>query len=130
MKQAKKLEDLTGIEMWAIFIKYGNEPKYRELIEKIKNRKEAIRMADAVLTKISQDEEQRWAYYQHEMAVQDDIARVRAAVISGKNEERAKAEKEKDDAVIKMLKQKMPYSDIEDLMGYGTDRIKMLEKYV
>jgi len=52
----KQTEDMTPLEMWLIFLRYADDVKKRDLVNKILTNREAITMAANVLSSISQDE--------------------------------------------------------------------------
>jgi predicted transposase/invertase (TIGR01784 family) len=86
----KPVEEMTGLEMWAIFFAFAANTEHRALIERIGIRREAIHMADAVLHKISQSDDLRWAYFQHEMDLKDQEAGFYSSHIAGVAEGMAK----------------------------------------
>jgi len=55
----KTADDMTSLEMWLIFLRYADDVKKRDLVNKILNRREAIIMAANVLREITQDEHMR-----------------------------------------------------------------------
>ena len=55
----KPAKDMTAIEAWAAFIAYADDPKKREVINEIIERREALAMASSVLREISKDEHER-----------------------------------------------------------------------
>ena len=55
----KPVDEMTGAEMWAIFLAWANNPKHRDLLKEIIAAKEEIKMAYDLLTSISQDADER-----------------------------------------------------------------------
>ncbi|MDR2174981.1 MAG: Rpn family recombination-promoting nuclease/putative transposase [Synergistaceae bacterium] len=55
----KNVDEMTGAEMWAIFLACANNPEHRELLKKIIGAREEIKMAYDLLTSISQDADER-----------------------------------------------------------------------
>jgi hypothetical protein len=55
----KRVEELTGIEMWGLFFGYAQDPRYREIINNIIRTKEEVGMATELLLEVSQDAEER-----------------------------------------------------------------------
>jgi hypothetical protein len=55
----KRVEDLTGIEMWGLFFGYAQDPRYREIINAIIKTKEEVGMATELLLEVSQDAAER-----------------------------------------------------------------------
>jgi len=52
----KPTDEMTPLEMWLIFLRYADDVKKRDLVNKILNRREEITVAANVLSSISQDE--------------------------------------------------------------------------
>jgi predicted transposase/invertase (TIGR01784 family) len=59
---AKPVEELTGSEMWALFLRYITDSSKRALMETIIKKEEGIEMAASILYEISQDEATRIQY--------------------------------------------------------------------
>lgn len=59
-KALKKPPDqLTALEMWSIFFRFAQDPKRRDMVNKVIAQKEEIAMASALLLEVSQDERER-----------------------------------------------------------------------
>jgi predicted transposase/invertase (TIGR01784 family) len=58
----KPIAEMTGAEMWAIFLAYANDPKHKEALDEIIGAKEEIKVAYDLLTSISQDADERARY--------------------------------------------------------------------
>jgi len=52
----KPTDDMTPLELWLIFLRYADDVKKRDLVNKILDKREEITMAANVLSSISQDE--------------------------------------------------------------------------
>jgi DNA-binding NarL/FixJ family response regulator len=55
----KRVEDLTGMEIWGLFFGHVQDPRYREIINNIIKTKEEVGMATELLLEVSQDERER-----------------------------------------------------------------------
>ena len=55
----KPIEEMTPVEMWAIFFKFVDDKSKRELLNKIIEAREGIQMAVEMLSTISKDEHER-----------------------------------------------------------------------
>ena len=55
----KPMDELTSLDMWSVFLGYAQDPKKRELINKIIEKKEELVMTSAILTSISKDDHER-----------------------------------------------------------------------
>jgi predicted transposase/invertase (TIGR01784 family) len=62
---------MTALEMWALYLRHANNPKYTKLIAEMINSREAIATTNSVLLNISQDERQRANYRSHRIFLQD-----------------------------------------------------------
>ncbi|MDR1701491.1 MAG: Rpn family recombination-promoting nuclease/putative transposase [Sporomusaceae bacterium] len=58
----KPVSKMTNIEMWAIFFRYVTDKSKRNILRKIINREEGIKMAVKILDEISKSEEERIQY--------------------------------------------------------------------
>ncbi|MDR1589009.1 MAG: Rpn family recombination-promoting nuclease/putative transposase [Oscillospiraceae bacterium] len=75
----KPVGDMTPAEMWAIFFRYADAPKHRQLLAKITKTRSEIKMATELLTTISKDETER-ANYHTRLVLQRDNAHTRAVL--------------------------------------------------
>ena len=55
----KQTDEMTPLEMWLIFLRYADDIKKRDIVNKILDIRGAITMAANVLSSISQDEHMR-----------------------------------------------------------------------
>jgi len=55
----KPIEEMTPVEMWAVFLKFADDKNKRELLNKIIEAREGIQMAVEMLSSISKDEHER-----------------------------------------------------------------------
>jgi predicted transposase/invertase (TIGR01784 family) len=80
----KSVDEMTNVEKWAIFFKYVSDDSKRDILNKILEREEGIRMATNILLQVSKDEEAR-AYYESELRFQlDQNSRYNHAIREGK----------------------------------------------
>jgi predicted transposase/invertase (TIGR01784 family) len=84
----KPVSEMTDAEMWAIFLAYADEAKYKELLDEIMAVKEEIKMAYDLLTSISQNEDER-ARFRSRRKYQMDMEHTRIVTFEeGKKEGR------------------------------------------
>jgi predicted transposase/invertase (TIGR01784 family) len=69
------VDDLSDVDMWAIFLRYASERSKRDVINQILNRKEGIHMAAQILETISKDERERMIYEDQLIYEADLVAR-------------------------------------------------------
>jgi predicted transposase/invertase (TIGR01784 family) len=67
----KPVDTMTNVEKWAVFFKYVSDDSKRDILNKILEGEEGIRMATNILLEVSKDEEAR-AYYESELRFQLD----------------------------------------------------------
>jgi predicted transposase/invertase (TIGR01784 family) len=67
----KPIREMSGAEMWSVFLAKGNDPDYQELIDQIISKKEAIHLADQLLRNISTTEEERAQFISRRILEQD-----------------------------------------------------------
>ena len=73
-KTLKKSEEkLTDLEIWSLFFKHAQDPKYRDLINTLINKEEELSMAATLLMEISQDERVR-AHARSRRMFENDMA--------------------------------------------------------
>jgi predicted transposase/invertase (TIGR01784 family) len=73
----KPVGEMTDLEKWAIFLRYSNIPKYREIVNEIIETKEALKMGAGLLMSVSKDERERAAFRSRKMYqtdLQSDMA--------------------------------------------------------
>ena len=55
----KPIDDLTSLDMWSAFLGYASDPKRRDFINKMIEKKGELAMATSILMNISQDDRER-----------------------------------------------------------------------
>jgi len=58
----KPVEEMTGLEMWSIFLHYADKPEHKDTVDRIAAAKGEIKLALTQLTNVSQDERERAIY--------------------------------------------------------------------
>jgi predicted transposase/invertase (TIGR01784 family) len=115
----KPVEEMTSAEMWGIFFGHADEPKWRNLLDKMILAKGEIGMASELLANISKDEDERARYLSRKMFLMDmehDRAVMRK---EGREEERR-------EFVKKALAMKLSNEQIEQLTGLSREKIEAL----
>jgi predicted transposase/invertase (TIGR01784 family) len=83
------VDKMTPIEKWVVFLSKGNDPKHKEIIDKIIARKEGIQMTYETLTTISRNKDER-ARYLSRLKLRMDIAHDNTVIFQqGQEAERA-----------------------------------------
>ncbi|MDR1531741.1 MAG: Rpn family recombination-promoting nuclease/putative transposase [Clostridiales bacterium] len=139
----KPVESLTGIEMWAIFLKYITDKGKSNIMGKILEREESIKVAANILYEISQDEEARIQYENEMLAELDARSWISDARREGREEgweeghekgweegsekgrEEGRDEGHTEDA-RKMLAKGYDWDDIIEITGLSYKRLRKL----
>jgi predicted transposase/invertase (TIGR01784 family) len=82
----KSVDDMTDLEKWALFLHYANVPKYREVVNKVIESKEALQMAGSLLMSVSKDERERAVYRSRRMYQTDMQSTIATAEDRGRQE--------------------------------------------
>jgi predicted transposase/invertase (TIGR01784 family) len=82
----KPVEDMTAMEMWAIFFGHASEPEHREILNKMIAAKGEIKLASELLTSISKDEVER-AHFRSRRMYRMDMEHDRAVILDERNRE-------------------------------------------
>jgi len=75
----KPVDEMTSIEMWSLFFRYADIPKYRDKVNEIIKAREAMEVATELLASISQDEKERAIYRSRRMFITDMESNIRVA---------------------------------------------------
>ena len=115
----KPVDQMTDLEMWAVFLRYAEIPDCRDIVNRIIESKEALSVASELLMSISQDERER-AIFRSRRIYQSDLE---SNMLTAKREGRA-------EGVItiaqKALRKKMSIDDIIDITGLTRKEIEKL----
>ena len=76
----KPIDKLTAVEQWALFFRYATDISKRELLSKIIEKEEGIKMATQILQTISMDERERIAYEEQLIFELDQRSEVASAI--------------------------------------------------
>jgi predicted transposase/invertase (TIGR01784 family) len=68
----KSVDEMTDLEKWAVFLRYAENPNYREVVNRVIESKEALNVAGELLMSISQDERER-AIFRSRRMYQSDL---------------------------------------------------------
>ncbi|MDR2692774.1 MAG: Rpn family recombination-promoting nuclease/putative transposase, partial [Chitinispirillales bacterium] len=105
----KRVEELTGIEMWGLFFGYAQDPKYREIINNIIRTKEEVGMATELLLEVSQDQEERARIMSRKKFLMDQTSNLITAEKRGMIAGRAE--------IFDLLAQGVPIDEIKKRFG-------------
>ena len=131
IEKEENLKELEGIELWLIFIKKTGEEGTEELIEKLAERSEEIKMAKEMLEKVSADELLRQKYYAREKAIHDEMSRIGYAETKGmeKGIEKGRQE-EKLDIVKNLLSLGIEVEKISEASKLSIEEIYRIKKEI
>ena len=130
----KPVSEMNDMEMWAVFLKYADKPKYEQVIKNIMTEKEEIMEAVQILSNISKDEHERARFrarrkFQQDMEHNKAVAKQRMVAAKaqgiaigearGKTEERARLLKS-------FISNGFPLEAVIKSMNLTDDEIKQL----
>jgi len=113
----KSIDEMTSMEMWSIFLGLADDPKHRNLINDMIDRKEVLAMASTVLTTISKDEHERAKFRarrKYEMDVTSNLLTARKQGVY--------------DVAIRMLSRDRPINEIIEDTGLTLEEIEGLRR--
>jgi predicted transposase/invertase (TIGR01784 family) len=129
--QQKRVDEMTGAEMWAIFLDWANKPEHRTLLMEIIAARKEIKMAYDLLMNISQDADER-ACYRARRKFQIDLEHNRIdffkkGMLEGKRQGKpdSKLDYELEIARI-LLASEISIDFIVKITGLSPDKIQML----
>jgi predicted transposase/invertase (TIGR01784 family) len=133
--EKKAVEEMTGLEKWAVFLRYASMPNYREKLNKVIETKEALQMAGELLMSVSQDEHERARLRSRRMFLTDlasDMATSRdIGIAQGLKEGMEKGRKEgraegREEIARNAIMKGFSIDVIHDITGLDMDTIKKL----
>ena len=79
----KPVNEMTSLEMWSLFLRYADIPKYRYKVNEVIKAREVMGVATELLTTISQDERERAIFRSRRMYITDWESNIRTAELRG-----------------------------------------------
>ena len=123
----KPVDEMTAEEMWAIFLKFGNNEKHYDVIKQISKRRRAIDMAGQVLDTISSDRATQLMYMDRMKFETDQISKVIFAERKGRSEGLREGRREGMLAIARNLKNMgLAIDDIVKGTGLSSTEIEQL----
>jgi len=116
----KPVEEMTGLEMWSIFLRYVDKPEHKEIVERVAEAKGAIKMAMNQLLAVSQDERERAIFMSRKKYRYDMESNLNTARENGRTEGVAEVARN-------ALRMGLQIADIERLTGLTSDEITRLQ---
>jgi predicted transposase/invertase (TIGR01784 family) len=86
----KPVEKMTDMERFSVFLKYADNPNYREIVNEVIQSREGLTVAGEVLMNISKDEKERAIFRNRRIALADRESDMITAKREGRREEREK----------------------------------------
>ena len=86
----KPVEEMTDMERFAVFLRYAENPEYRDVVNRVIESKEGLAVAGEVLMNISRDERERAIFRSRRIALADQESNIITAERRGAAEERVK----------------------------------------
>ena len=118
----KPVEEMTDLERFSVFLRYAENPDYRDIVNRVIESKEGLAVAGEVLMSISKDERERAIFRSRRIALADQESN---RVTAERN--LAIAEKKAVSVVAKnLLLMHIPIDQIIKATGLTRDEIEML----
>ena len=115
----KPVDEMTDMERLSVFLRYAENPDYREIVNKVIESKEGLAVAGELLMSISKDERERAIFRNRRIAIADQESnRITAERNARKAEAIAIAKK--------LLKKQMPIDEIADATGLTRKEVEGL----
>ena len=86
----KPVEEMTDIERFSIFLRYAENPDYREIVNKVIESREGLAVAGELLMSISKDERERAIFRNRRIAIADQESNMAQALLNAERKEREK----------------------------------------
>ena len=80
----KPVEQMTDMERVSVFLRYADDPDYREIVNKVIESREGLIVASEKLMSISKDERERAKFRSRRMAIADQESNMATAVLNSK----------------------------------------------
>ncbi len=125
----KSVGDMTDLEKWAVFFRYADVPKYREIVNKVIESKEALQMAGDLLMSVSQSEKERAIFRSRRMFQSDNDSNIATAEARGRQAGRQEGRREeKFDVARNLLGFSVPIDTIIKSTGLTREDIESLRQ--
>jgi predicted transposase/invertase (TIGR01784 family) len=115
----KPVDEMTDIERFSVFLRYAENPDYREIVNKVIETKEGLAVAGELLMSISKDERERAIFRNRRIAMADKESN---RITVARNAEKSKA----IDVAQNALQMNMPIDVIIKLTGLTHEEIEKL----
>jgi predicted transposase/invertase (TIGR01784 family) len=83
----KPVEEMTDMERFAVFLRYAENPEYRDVVNRVIESKEGLAVAGEVLMSISKDERERAIFRSRRIAIADQESNRITLVRSARKDE-------------------------------------------
>ena len=115
----KPVEEMTDMERVSVFLRYADNPDYREIVNKVIESREGLIVAGEQLMSISQDERERAIFRSRRIALSDQESNMATAVLNAMTERNI-------EIVRNALQMSMTIADIIKLTGLTQAEIEKL----
>ena len=107
----KPVDEMTDMERFSVFLRYSENPDYREIVNKVIESREGLAVASELLMSISKDERERAIFRNRRIAIADQESNMAQALLNEREKwQSVVAEKdatlaEKDAQIAELLAQ-------------------------
>ena len=89
----KPIEEMTDMERFSVFLRYAENPDYREIVNRVIESREGLAVAGELLMSISKDERERAIFRNRRIAIADQESNMAQAMLNAQREVREAEEK-------------------------------------
>ncbi|MCL2747718.1 MAG: Rpn family recombination-promoting nuclease/putative transposase [Oscillospiraceae bacterium] len=82
----KPVDEMTDMEKFSVFLRYADNPDYREVVNKVIESKEGLAVAGEMLMSISKDERERAIFRNRKIAIADRESNMAQALLNARAE--------------------------------------------
>ena len=111
----KPVNQMTDMEQFCIFLKYADNPEYREIVNKVIDSKEGLAVASEALMSVSKDERERAIFRNRRIALADRESDIITAERRGRI-----------DVAQRALRKNISIDDVVDITGLSRAEVESL----
>jgi predicted transposase/invertase (TIGR01784 family) len=121
----KPVDRMTDMERFSVFLRYADNPDYRDTVNKVIETREALTVAGEVLMSVSKNERERAILHSRRIAQRDLESNFAAAERIGRAEGRTEGRQEERFAVARsLISMKLPIEQIVLVTGLTREEVE------
>ena len=116
----KPVEKMTDMERFSVFLRYAENPDYRDIVNRVIESEEGLAVAGKLLMSISRDERERAIFRNRRIALADQESNITQAVLNARSEQALSIARN-------ALKKNISIDDVVDITGLTYTEIEKLQ---